>query len=85
MDDFFTSAEMNMLTSDAKGLTLGQLDEQVLYHAEHEDGDKMTTSYRVGSDRQSLYVTTKVEPADGDELTARWVYDAAKASGTPPQ
>lgn len=38
MDDFFTSAEMNMLTSDAKSLTLGQLDEQVLYHADHDDG-----------------------------------------------
>jgi hypothetical protein len=38
MEDFFSSAEMSMLTSDAKGLTLGQLDEQVLYHAEHEDG-----------------------------------------------
>ena len=53
--------------------------------AEHEDGEKMTTTYRVSSDRQSLYVTTKVEPAEGDDLTVRLVYDAAKASGTPVQ
>jgi hypothetical protein len=52
-------------------------DGELVVDAEHEDGDRMTTSYRVGSDRQSLYVTTKVQPVEGDDLEVRHVYDAA--------
>jgi hypothetical protein len=55
-------------------------DGELVVDAEHEDGDRMTTSYRVSSDRHSLYVTTKVEPTEGDDLTVRFVYDAAPAA-----
>jgi hypothetical protein len=52
-------------------------DGDLVVDAEHEDGPRLTTSYRLSSDRQELYVTSKVETPEGEEVTLRRVYEAA--------
>jgi hypothetical protein len=52
-------------------------DGELVVDAEHEDGPRLTTSYRVSSDRKELYVTSKTETPEGKEITLRRVYEAA--------
>jgi hypothetical protein len=52
-------------------------DGELLVEAEHEDGPKTETSYRLTSDRQELHVTARTELPEGDELVVRRIYEAA--------
>lgn len=52
-------------------------DGELVVEAEHEDGGKTETTYRVTSDGQELHVTARAELPDGDKLVVRRIYDAA--------
>jgi hypothetical protein len=54
-------------------------DGELVVEAEHEEGPKTVTTYRVTSDRQELHMTTRVQGAL-DEVVIRRVYDAAPAT-----
>jgi hypothetical protein len=58
-------------------------DGELIVEAEHEDGQKAETSYRVTSDRQELHVTTRAEMPDGDELVLHRIYDAVEGPASP--
>ena len=58
-------------------------DGELIVEAEHEDGRKAETSYRVTSDRQELHVTTRVEMPDGDELVLHRIYDTVVGAVSP--
>lgn len=53
-------------------------DGELVVEAEHEEGPKTVTTYRVTSDRQELHVTTRIH-GELDELVIRRVYDTAPA------
>jgi hypothetical protein len=58
-------------------------DGELLVEAEHEDGQKTETSYRVTSDRQELHVTTELELPTGEKLEVHHIYDAVEGPATP--
>jgi hypothetical protein len=57
-------------------------DGELLVEAEHEDGQKTETSYRVTSDRRELHVTTEFELPTGEKLEVRHIYDAVEGAAT---